>query len=195
MSSIKDKTRKQILTTTMQLMEENNGKGVRLSDIAKEAGVSRQTVYLYFKSRTELMVATVQYVDEVKNIGELLQGWEMASDGVAKLDAYIEFWGNYIPEIFGIAKALLLMRETDEAAAAAWDNRMKGLKLHCRTTMELLHSENKLSAEWTVEEATELFWMLISVRNWELLRIELDWSNAKYIQHIQTLVRKVFLSS
>lgn len=195
MSSTKIETRQQILATTMRLMEENNGKDVRMSDIAKKAGVSRQAVYLHFKSRTALMVATVQYVDEIKNVEERLLEWEMAPDGVTKLDAYIDFWGNYIPEIFGIAKALLMMKEVDEAAAAAWDNRMNGLKSRCRTTLQMLQAENKLSAEWTVEEATELFWMLISVQNWELLRIELDWSNAKYIQHMQTLVRKLFLSS
>ncbi len=176
-------------------MEENSGKGVRMSDIAKQAGVSRQAVYLHFKSRTDLMVATVQYGDEIKNRKARVQEWATAPDGVTKLDAYIDFWGNYIPEIFGIAKALLMMRETDEAAAAAWDNRMKGLKLHSRQTLEMLQSENKLSAEWTVDEAAELFYMLLSVRNWELLRIELGWSNAKYVQHMKALARKMFLSS
>lgn len=195
MSSTKIETRQRILETTMQLMEENNGMDVRMSDIAKKAGVSRQAVYLHFKSRTDLMVATVQYVDELRNVVERLQKWEVAPDGVAKLDALIDSWGNYIPEIFGIAKALLMMRETDEAADAAWNDRMNGLKSRCRITMEVLQSENKLSAEWTVEEAAELFWMLISVRNWEVLRIELGWSNDKYIQHLQTVVRKVFLSS
>lgn len=195
MSSTKIETRQHILATTMQLMEENYGKGVRMSDIAKKAGVSRQAVYLHFKSRTDLMVATVQYVDEIKNVAERLQEWEMAPNGAAKLDTFIAIWGNYIPEIFGIAKALLMMRETDEAAAVAWNDRMEGLKLRCRVTIEVLQSENQLSAEWTVEEAAELLWMLISVRNWEVLRIELGWSNTKYIQHMQTLVRKVFLAS
>ena len=176
-------------------MEETNGEGVRMRDIAKKAGISRQAVYLHFASRTELMVATVQYVDEIKDVSGRLQKWEMAPDGLSKLNAYIDLWGNYIPEIFGIAKALLTMKDTDEAAAATWKNRMDGLKFHCRTTIEVLHSENKLSAEWTVDEAAELFWVLNSVRNWELLRIELGWSNEKYVQHMQTVARKMFLAS
>ncbi len=38
------------------------------------------------------------------------------------LDRSVEVWGNYIPEIYGLAKALLIARETDDATAAAWDD-------------------------------------------------------------------------
>ena len=92
------------------------GQEVRMSDIAKAAGVSRQAVYLHFNSRTELMVATTHYIDQVRGLEERLQRYRSATDGVEILDEFVEFWGNYIREIYGIAKALLAVRETDEAA-------------------------------------------------------------------------------
>ena len=58
-------TRTRILAATLQLMEQRRGQGVRMSDIAGAAGVSRQAVYLHFGSRTELMVAATHYGDEV----------------------------------------------------------------------------------------------------------------------------------
>ena len=76
-----------------------------MSDIAKAAGVSRQAIYLNFESRTDLMVATVQYGDQVNDAASQVQPWREA-DGVEKLDAWIKFWGNYLPQIFGVAKAL-----------------------------------------------------------------------------------------
>lgn len=36
-------------------MEDRRGQGVRMGDIAKAAGISRQAIYLHFDTRTALM--------------------------------------------------------------------------------------------------------------------------------------------
>src|SRR5919107_4913211 len=99
-------------------MEERNGQGVRMSDVAGAAGVSRQAVYDHFGSRADLMVATVRYGDEVLGLDERLGRYRALGSGVERLGAFIEFWGNYVPEIHGIARALMAARETDEAVWA-----------------------------------------------------------------------------
>jgi len=78
MSSKKTDTRTRILTATWHLMEQRRGQGVSMSDIAKAAGISRQALYLHFDSRTELMIATVHYVDEVKGLNERLEKFQEA---------------------------------------------------------------------------------------------------------------------
>src|SRR5215217_522645 len=117
-------------------MEERNGQGVRMRDVAEAAGISRQAVYPHFSSRAELMVATARYGDEVRGLDERLRRYRAATSGVERLEAFVEFWGNYIPEIYGIARALLAARETDEAVAAAWDDRMGVVHAACRNTAE-----------------------------------------------------------
>src|SRR5437016_4280971 len=107
MSSSDSETRTRILTETWRLMEQRRGQGVRISDIAGAADVSRQAVYLHFGSRAGLLVATVRYVDEQRGLSERLQRFCAAASGPEALDAFVEFWGNYIPEIYGLAKALL----------------------------------------------------------------------------------------
>ena len=94
-------------------MVERVGRNVRMGDVARGAGVSRQAVYDHFGSRAELMVATVRYGDEVLGLDERLRRYRAAGSGVERLETYVEFWGNYIPEIYGIARALLAERETD----------------------------------------------------------------------------------
>src|SRR5215210_3958710 len=106
MSSGDPKTRTRILEATWRLMEERNGRGVRMRDVADAGGVSRQAVYDHFGSRAELMVATARYGDEVRGLEERLRGYRAAVSGVERLEAFIEFWGNYIPEIHGIARGL-----------------------------------------------------------------------------------------
>lgn len=174
-------------------MEERRGQGVRMRDVAEAAGVSRQAVYDHFGSRAELMVATARYVDEVRGLDEQLRRYRAATTGLERLEAYVEFWGNYLPEIHGIALALLAARETDEAVAAAWDDRMGVVHEACRNIVEQLHRDGMLAHGWSLDEATDLLWTMLSIRNWESLTIERGWPNDRYVVRVQELTRRAFV--
>ncbi len=186
-------TRTRILTATWQLMEQHRGQGVHMRDIAEAAGISRQALYLHFASRTELMIATVHYVDEVKGLNERLKQFQAAITGIELLEICIEFWGNYIPEIYGLAKALLSARETDEATAAAWNTSISCLRDVCREIIETLDREGILAPEWSCNEAIEMLWTLISIHNWEQLTIEYGWSTTQYIDRMKMLLKRTFV--
>lgn len=193
MSSEDLDTKTRILEATWRLLEERHGQGVSMSDIARATGISRQAVYLHFSSRTELLVATTQYVDEIKGLNERLSQLDAATSGLELLDACVEVWGNYIPEIYGIAKALLNIRETDEAAAVAWDGSMGCLRDVCRQIIETLDHEGVLAQEWSQDEATEMLYTLMSIQNWEQLNKESGWSTAQYVDWLKTLLRRSFV--
>ncbi|MGD9009157.1 MAG: TetR/AcrR family transcriptional regulator [Desulfobacteraceae bacterium] len=193
MSSNEIDTRTKILDATWRLMEQHRGQGVRMIDIAKATGISRQAVYLHFGSRTELMIATTQYVDEVKGLNERLNHLRAAKTGVELLEACVEVWGNHIPEIYGLAKAMLRTRETDEATAAAWDNNMSCLRDVCREIIEAIDHEGILAPEWSRSEAIEMLWTMLSFHNWEQLTIECGWSTAQYINWMKTLLKRTFV--
>jgi len=108
-------------------MENQSGKGVRMSDIAKATKLSRQAIYLHFKNRTDLLVATTEYVDQIKKVGERIQPTLQAKSGQERLERFIEFWGGHIPQIYGIAKALLDQLNTDDAAASKRQDAGRGL--------------------------------------------------------------------
>jgi AcrR family transcriptional regulator len=175
------------------LIEERRGQGVRMRDIADAASLSRQAVYDHFGSRAKLLVATTHYVDEVRGVRERRRRFQAATSGVERLEAYVEFWGNYIPEVYGMARALLAARETDEAAAAAWDDRMSAVRESCRITIEALHRDGMLAPEWTCDEAIDLMWTMLSIRNWEQLTIECGWSTSEYISRMQKLLKRALV--
>lgn len=192
MSSYKSETKTKILAAALKLLTNNAGKGVRMSDIAKRAGVSRQAIYLNFESRTELMIATVQYGDDINGAQEQVKPWRDAT-GVEKLDAWIEFWGNYLPQIFGVAKALMLARETDEAAAAAWQDRMADIRRSCQITIQSLSDDDQLADTWKVKTAGEMLWALLSVSNFEQLTVDRKWSTKQYVKNMQLAARQLFV--
>jgi AcrR family transcriptional regulator len=193
MSSKESETRKKILAETWRLMVEGRGHEVRMTDIAKAAGISRQAVYLHFSTRTELMVATTHYVDEVRGLNDRLAHYEAAVTGIEILEEYVEFWGNYIPEIYGIAKALIAVYETDEAAAAAWDDRMNAVRSGCRHTIDTLVRDEMLAFDWSRDEAIDFFWTMLSVHNWELLTKVCGWSRNQYIERMKMLLKQTLV--
>jgi AcrR family transcriptional regulator len=193
MSSEPIETRTRILEATVRMLEEHGGRGVRMSDIAKETGISRQAVYLHFASRADLLDATTKYRDEILNLDQRLLPSRTATSGVERLALYIEFWGNYIPEIYGVAKALLLAQDSDEAAAAAWQDRMLAMREGCHEAIKALQSDGKLASEWTPENATDVLWTMLSVPNWENLTRECGWSTKQYIRWMKTLAAQAFV--
>ena len=193
MSSGESETRTRILEATWRLMVQRRGQGVRMRDVAEAAGVSRQAVYDHFGSRAALMVATARYGDEVRGLDERLRRYRATTAGVERLEAFVEFWGNYIPEIYGIARALLAARETDEAVAAAWDDRMGAVRESCRTTIEALHRDGMLAPEWSRDVAVDLMWTMLSIRNWEQLTTECGWSTNQYVSRMQKLLKRTLV--
>jgi AcrR family transcriptional regulator len=192
-SSTKLSTRERILETTWHLMEQRRGQGVRIEDIAEMAGVSRQAVYLHFASRAELLTATARYLDDVLHGYERSQQICAGKTGISALDAYIEWWGNYIPDIYGLAKALMTVKDTDEAAATAWNDRMQASYNLCLQVIRGLTTEGVLAPMWTVEEAADFLWAAISIQTWETLVLERGWTNTQYIEHAQQAMRRMLV--
>lgn len=194
MSSESSKTRIRILKTTVQMLEESDGRGVRMADIATAAGISRQAVYLHFASRADLLSATTTYRDEELDLDARLAPSRQAQSGVERLALYVEFWGNYVPEIYGVAKALLLAKDTDEAAAVAWKGRMTAMREGCRAAVDAIHSDGTLATRWTRQTATDALWTILSVANWEQLTVECGWSNQEYVDRMKTLTVRTLLN-
>lgn len=195
MSSVQTDTRERILRETWRLMEERRGEGVRMSDIAKAAGISRQALYLHFRSRTELMIATTHYLDQVRGLEERLRQGQQAITGVEAFETYLEIWGNYIPEVYGLSKALLSARETDPDAAAAWDDRTRMLRENSRKVINCLLRDGVLAPEWSPQAASDLLWSLMSVQTWENLTIACGWSHDEYVQRMKALLKQVLVRS
>ena len=188
-------TRSRILEAAWKLLEDGAGGEVRMSDIARKAGISRQAVYLHFPSRADLLIAVTRYIDEANEIDARLAASRSAATGIERLDAYIEAWGNYIPEIYGVGKALMAMQETDSEARMAWEGRMLAVREGCEAAVDALARDSALSRDIEEEKATDLLWTLLSVRNWEQLTLECGWSQEDYVAEMKRTARKALLAS
>lgn len=187
MSSEKNPTRERILKSTWELLESGYGNAVRMSDIAKAAKISRQALYLHFPNRAELLIATTKHLDEVYDVPTRLAPTRTAKTGKDRLAVWINVWGNYIPKIYGVAKALMAMMDSDKEAKAAWNGRMDAMREGCEAAVMALSRDGTLAANLSEDEATDLLWTLLSVRNWELLTQDCGWTQDAYLAHLKTV--------
>ncbi len=193
MSSDTKTTREKILGACLELLESGQGSSVRMSDIAARVGITRQALYLHFRTRGELLIATTHYVDDLHGGDERLTASRTAKTGIERLNAFIEAWAGYLPEIYGIGKALLAMRDTDAEAAAAWDKRMQDMREGCEAAILALARDKALSSDYSPTQATDILWTLLSLKNWEQLTVECGWSRRDYMEHMQSMARRLFV--
>ena len=63
----------------------------------------------------------------------------------------------------------------------------------CDAAIFALDRDGKLSADHPPDEATDILWTMLSVRNWEQLTMECGWSQARYIKTLKGLARRVLV--
>ena len=186
-------TRTRILEAALALLEDGGGQGVRMADVARQAGLSRQAVYLHFANRADLLIEATRHLDTIKDSAARLAPSRNAATGIERLDAFIAAWTQYLPEIHGVARALLAMQESDADAASAWKQRMEDMREGCAAAIEALHRDGTLNPTYSPKIATDILWMLLSVRSFEQLTIESGWTLATYGAEIRRIARDLFV--
>lgn len=187
MSSDNPTTRTRILEATRDMLESSPGTAARMSDIAKRAGVSRQALYLHFPNRTELFIAATRHQDAVYGLHATLDAGICSGSGRDRLTALIGIWGGYIPHIFGMAKTLMVLKETDAEAARAWNERMADFRGACAAVVAALERDGDL--RMPKDDAADLLWTLLSIPTWESLVIRCGWNQSRYVAEIEGLAR------
>jgi AcrR family transcriptional regulator len=194
MSTATDETRDRILRTTWHLLATAGGREIRMVDIAKAAKISRQALYLHFSNRTDLLIETTHYIDKINGIDARLAASRAAETGEARLGAFIEAWLNYIPEIHAVASALHAAEHADDAARAAWNDRMQAVRQGCVAAMDAVQRDGRLRSGFTVDDAADLLWVQLSLHNWSQLTQSGSWSQTRYVEAQKTLALRSFLT-
>ena len=186
-------TRERILTAARRLLEDHAWAGVGLGEVARAAGVSRQAIYLHFGSRAALLLALVDYVDQVEGLGELVARVENAPSGTEQLDRLAWLNSVYEPRIRSVVLAHDAARREDTDLEEAWQDRMERRRGLYRRTVRRLHAEGALAADLTQKDAVALMWALLGPHVHEDLVSDRGWSARRYETHMRTVLRGALL--
>jgi AcrR family transcriptional regulator len=191
-SSSTGTTRDTILDAALALLT-RTGADIRLEDVAQEAGVSRQSVYVHFGSRSGLLLALVQYVDADGTLDALVRQVRDAPGSGAALDAVVRLHTEYSPRLYPLARVFMAGRYGDDALRAAWNDRMEARRSLYRFVVEWLQRDGLLAAGWDIEVAIDLIFALTSWQVFELLVVDQGWSGESYYRHLRTALRRTLL--
>lgn len=182
-----------ILEATRALVEEQGWADVSLEAVAARAGVSRQAIYLNFGSRTGLLLALVDWMDEVQGIAPLVERVLAAGSGEEELNRLVELSAEFEPRIRAAAAALDAARHGDAACAAVWNDRMERRRAAYARTVNRLAREGNLADGLQPADAIDLMLVMLSPRTHEDLRTGRGWSQARYADRMRLALRRLLL--
>ena len=88
----------QIIEAARRLFHQFGFKKVSMDEIAKEAGVTKRTIYMYFESKEELLKYFIQ--EEIKNMKDIVEGVESKNFLKWLIKLFINFCNTKRKEIF-----------------------------------------------------------------------------------------------
>lgn len=185
-------TRNEILDRAWDLISEK-GADISMSEIAAESRVSRQSVYLHFKTRGGLLLALVQRADERFEVKEGFFSALDIEDPAQRLDECLKVWFEFAVKIHPVATDLIRLRKTDDDANTAWTDRMADLRTWERQLVQSLADDGALSDDWQVDDAADFLWASTSIQIWDILYNDRSWNAAKISGILRRSVAKTLL--
>ena len=103
--AIREESKTKIIAVALQLFSKKGFENTSISDIAKAAGISKGLTYNYFKSKDELLEATLLFI--LRNVVEVLEKGQLLTDPFKRLEFFIrtnfellkkepDFWKMFI---------------------------------------------------------------------------------------------------
>jgi|HubBroStandDraft_6_1064221.scaffolds.fasta_scaffold156260_2 AcrR family transcriptional regulator len=192
MSSKGERTRRKILDVALRQLRSQGPARVRMEDVARAAGISRQALYLHFASRTQLMVALIEHLSEVADGAALFRRAEEKADVGERMEEGLKASTRLIARIHDVALALDVARHSDDSAAAAWDARGKLRRDGIRRTIALAARAGRLRKGWTVDQVADALWSLAAPRLYGDLVLERGWSRAR-LERLMVALARTFI--
>lgn len=177
-------TRERIAVAARRLFVESGWAGTRISDVAREAGVSEPTVYAAYGSKAGLAVALVDSVDLSADVRRMMAELDEAEgDPVGQISAIVGF-DRRLFERNGAMIAVMREggRSEPELAAAYADGRSRGDRIRQRAFASwpegsLREGMDRAAAADTFAALCNLdvYRLLISERGWTPEQVETWW--------------------
>lgn len=187
-SDRKARTRLRILDAANRLLLERGYHGVGLETVADAAGVSRQTVYDQFGSKTGLLSAMIARSEEQAGLPERLAKVREQSDGTRMLAAMLDTVIAVEPKVYPYSRLVYAARLDDPVAAQMWRARLDSRRAGMGMVFERLAKDRKLRRGIAAAEAADVAWAIASPHQYEYLVIERGWTLARYRAHLERTI-------
>jgi AcrR family transcriptional regulator len=177
-----ERTRLRIVAAGLRLLREQ-GAQVSMEQVATAAGITRQALYLHYRTRTELVLAVLDQLDKDLGAATLFRAAFAQTDPQRLVETVIRAAVTFHGQVADVAQALIVARYNDPAAAAAWNTRSAAQLKGVLRLMERLKRAGRLLPQWSPKRAAEALstWVLTPRAYLELVG-ERGWTEEQLVQ-------------
>lgn len=189
-----EQTRAAVLAATRAILEEAGFEALTMAAVADRARVSRRALYNHFASRADLVGALFDQMAATEGLADSIRAMREARDVGAALDEWAKHLARYHPRFIAIDRAVSRIREFDQDAARHWQRVKREKYANCRFLAERLAQEHRLAPAWTVDNAADMLYALISSDMVEALFFDRHWSAQRFARQFSLLLRSTFMA-
>ena len=182
-------TRRRIIEVTRELLARAPLENVSLPEIASRAEVARSTVYTIFGSREGLMIAVAEDLLDrggFARIGQALRGPDVVQAFETSMDVAMELYSQED----AVGQALLSLAAVDRDASSAAARLNFGRRDGMRKIAERMHAQGVLRDDVTVEEASDILWVVTSFETFAQLYRNRNLTPKQVGDRLMTTVRR-----
>jgi AcrR family transcriptional regulator len=186
------RTQAALLEAAREIVEDRGLPALTMGAVAELAGVTRRSVYLRFESRTQLITALFDHVNERDDLASSVRPVHDAPDAAAALQAWAAHVARFHPRILRIARAVQSMKDTDPDAAEHWRLVQEDWHRLCLVLAGRVHDEGILAPGWTVRTMADMLQALMSLDVLETLVGQRGWSADGFASHLARVAQSTF---
>lgn len=190
---VESETKEKLVSAGLVLFRRNGVAAVTLADVAKEAGFSRQTVYLNFGNRAGLLTEVARHNDLTSTHAKKLRETSQGPASVAALETFVKTWFRNLPEILDLALALDAAGNADATARAALNNRMDTLATMVGRIVQGLEKQERLNPRWKAKEATDWICLHLDPQVWNRWVVTRKWPPQAFVTRVWQALRRELL--
>lgn len=169
-------TRERILQAAGQLVARHGLTGLTIEEVARDAGVSRLTVYNHFDSRAGLLEALAWSVLERAEIGRVRQA-RMHPDPGRALRGFVAENAHFLAVLGAQGRAVLAAGLVDPDVRTVIDATYVAARRAAITELvERLDQAERLPPSWPAERAVASLMVLTSLEAFETLTVHSGWA-------------------
>ncbi len=193
-------TRQSILTAARRVCISGGWPNATIAAIAKEAGVSKETIYAIFKSKAVLIGETVkasvaQTVPGKHFLDEERPGAIRAETDQAR---QIELWAIYLSEIMERVSPLMAVvrsgAEVEPEMVDLYHALHKGRRANLSVLAQSIWNQGTLRNGLSVEATTDILWQLASPEIFHLLTTVGGYSTRQYAEWLGEMLKASLLN-
>lgn len=169
-------TRREILRAARRLFAAHGYAGTSLQQIAEESGVAVQTIYSSVGSKTALVLALNDLIDEAADVAQLAAGVLGETDPPTMIAKGIHLTRQLNERCGDLIQVLLSAEPAEPDVAAAFADGMRRHEQGTSAMVQRLEALGALRAGTTPERAAAVFSMMTSPASWLQLTQRAGWT-------------------